>query len=117
MKRKIVFVVLCVALLLLFTSSSHGWRLNAKPEPAELFKKPLPSQLEDSARRSGHAWQDIPLFPSGSGTSGGDLPSVRNPEDVTTLVPIRFGGIDFFFIQRRGRGTSDKNLATVSDKR
>ena len=112
MKKKVVFVALCVALLLFFTSSSYGWRLSLKPQPVDPPRKQLPSRLEHSPCCSGHGWEEIPDIPSGSGTPGANVGGVNIARDITTVVPIRFGNIDLFFIGIKGKQPSGKKTTT-----
>jgi len=68
MKNKTIFVVLCVVLLLLFTSLSYGWWDRPRPQlqALQLQEEPPPHQ---KARLLDHPWDDCLSPGSSNGTS------------------------------------------------
>lgn len=79
MKSKTIFVVLCVVLLLLFTSLSYGWWGNLEPQPIEPQEDPPIDRIDSRLR--GHPWDHSP----------------RIPDDTTVQVEVSVFLIPFSF--------------------
>lgn len=94
MKKKTIFVVLCVVLLLLFTSLSYGWWGNLRPQPIQLQEDP-PAKHQ-KARILG----DLPLNDPGKPDLGDPWDhalSPRGPDDATVQVNVSVFLIRFNF--------------------
>ena len=98
MKKKTMCAVLCVALLLFFTSLTSG----GDTPPIRDLKVQAIGQ---------HGWQDdIPnQSPArGNSISNANVISHLNRGDITIVVHITFGDYDLFLIQHKSESTSER---------
>ena len=104
MKKYIISAVLCLVLLLFFTSVGYGQGL-VITESEEL---PEYSGVGDKQHSAGaHNWEDLnqnAAYTSGGGSApDANLPGVGSAENTATVVLVKRGDYDLLFIQYTGK--------------
>lgn len=105
MRKKAIFAVFCSVILLLLLAP-----LSSGQGPSSDVQQLSP----------GHGWQeDIPSQCAGRKGSTPDvnLTTANNTGNITTVVLIRFGNIDLFFIQQKSQSASGQESITFSNQK